>query len=260
LEKKGVDEMPTMQEFEEGRKNEDAYMIFFDHFLPCVVRKTVFEERLKESIGEEELCTVSDEAFALVLLENSYDRWVDIFKKGNHKAKSEYRSFVEGDVQKKTWVSDVPTKYTRGGLVLTEKAKLDLEKHDKAEVEKHPDKKEIVLKGWTQFGVDRYNVLFKHVEKDREDNQEFVAGFVAQVHQKRDGSKASRKRKKDDAGVCGFHELGELNASSYGWSMPGLVKHHRSTGRSIMSSEMDKESEEEDFGEARLEYSQRAEI
>ena len=56
------------------------YNIFYDSFLPCVVKKTVFDHQVSVARNDSTLCTVSDEAFALLLLKNSWERWVDIYR------------------------------------------------------------------------------------------------------------------------------------------------------------------------------------
>jgi hypothetical protein len=74
-----------MKDIVEGRKNEEAYSAFFEHFLPCATKKTLWDRRIAKAVSNpnskkyESLCTISDEAFALLLLENSYNRWLDLF-------------------------------------------------------------------------------------------------------------------------------------------------------------------------------------
>ncbi len=104
-----------LKEFSEGRKNQEAYTAFFDHFVPCATKKTTWDRRLAKtktdltSSSPERLCSVSDEAFALLLLENSFERWLDIFS--NHKNPV----MQQRGVRQREFQSDVPTVYTRGG-------------------------------------------------------------------------------------------------------------------------------------------------
>jgi hypothetical protein len=55
------------------------YKVFFDSFLPCVIKKSVFDHQVSVATNDRTLCTVSDEAFALLLLEKSFDCWQDIY-------------------------------------------------------------------------------------------------------------------------------------------------------------------------------------
>jgi hypothetical protein len=62
----------------QGRRNAKMYKVFVDNFLPCVIKKSVFKHQVAVATNDRTLCTVSDEAFALLLLENSFDCWQDI--------------------------------------------------------------------------------------------------------------------------------------------------------------------------------------
>jgi hypothetical protein len=66
--------------WQQGRRNTKMYEIFFDNFLPCVIKKSVFDRQVCVAKNDKTLCTVSDEAFALLLLENSFDCWIDIYR------------------------------------------------------------------------------------------------------------------------------------------------------------------------------------
>jgi hypothetical protein len=66
--------------WQQVRRNTKMYEIFFDNFLPCVIKKPVFDSQVCVATNEKTHCTVSDEAFALMLLENSFDRWIDIYR------------------------------------------------------------------------------------------------------------------------------------------------------------------------------------
>ncbi len=103
-------------DFMKGREKVEAYRTFFDVFLPCATKKTNWERQISrgdpndERIEDMILCTVSDEAFALLLLENSYDRWCDLYF-NNKGALLQRRGKKGRDVE-----SDVAPKYTRGGI------------------------------------------------------------------------------------------------------------------------------------------------
>jgi hypothetical protein len=67
----------AIKDLVEGRKNEAAYTAFFDYFVPCATKKTLWDRRVAKAVTNfsskktQSLCTISDEAFALLLLENS---------------------------------------------------------------------------------------------------------------------------------------------------------------------------------------------
>ena len=56
---------------------------------------------------DEELLSISSEAFGLLVLENHWDRWLDIYTKCGGKIK---------DIKKKEKLTNIQPKYTRGGL------------------------------------------------------------------------------------------------------------------------------------------------
>ena len=144
-----------LKDFLEMRKNPQCYFVFYTHFIKCITKKTRFEERVKAlNAGQQELCTVSDEAFALLLLENSWDRWCDMYGKDP----TLLLPRRGGKNQDKSVVSLVTTMYTTGGYRYAVHA---------ANMVK-------AKKGWSQDGIRRYNQLFDMVESDRAAHPEFV--------------------------------------------------------------------------------------
>ena len=103
---------------------------FVEYFLSVVVGKRHY---LKVSHLQKvsEYATKSDEALALLLLENSFDRWSDMAKK---------------DIQKD---STVPPKYTNGGI------------------SNGASGRSRKFGGWSLDGLDRYDELYKLVAKNR---------------------------------------------------------------------------------------------
>ena len=150
-----------MDEFLEGRNNTEAYTVFFDLFVAYATKKTAWDRRLAQAQTNPErtttclsLCTVSDEAFALLLLENSSAWWLDIF--ANHKGQVMQRR----GVKQRAFQSDVPTMYTRGGI-----------KYDKTNQTQ-------AAKGWSDEGITRFNELFDQVKQDRTRNPDFETDWL----------------------------------------------------------------------------------
>lgn len=78
-------ELPSPKEFLDLRMNEDVFGVFCDEILRCVVGKLVWRERVCNELVSE-IATPSDEALALLILENSWDRWEQIYEVGgDHK-------------------------------------------------------------------------------------------------------------------------------------------------------------------------------
>jgi hypothetical protein len=63
-----------MKDIVEGRKNEEEYSAFFEHFLPCATKTTLWDRSIAKAVSNsnskkyQSLCTIiSDEAFHLLL-------------------------------------------------------------------------------------------------------------------------------------------------------------------------------------------------
>jgi hypothetical protein len=156
-----------------------AYTVFFDLFVPCATKKTSWDRRIAKALTktdsnnkEQCLCTVSDEAFALLLLENSYNRWLDLFT--NNKGPVMQRR----GVKQRGFQSDVPTLYTRGGI-----------KYDKTDVTQS-------VKGWSDEGISRFNELFDQVKKDRAANPGFERKWLEARKSAQEEEGATAKKRK----------------------------------------------------------------
>ena len=71
------------KKFSRMRRDMSTYKIFFDYFLPCVVGKSIWAAQCC-SKAPSKITTTSDEAFAHLLLENSWDAWVAEEEGGEH--------------------------------------------------------------------------------------------------------------------------------------------------------------------------------
>ena len=120
------------------------------------------------------LCLASDEAFTYLLLENSWQRWTEIFDRKKDKV------FAKRFTKKKIWESDTPAKYCTGGIIFNKKEN------------KRPER------GWNTAGMHRYNKLFQFVKKNRKQYPERDMEVVKKLkatrknrHQKKRGDDAS---------------------------------------------------------------------
>ena len=167
-----------MEEFLEGRKNTIAYSVFFDLFVPCATKKTSWDRRIAAALNkcdsnkDKRLCTISDEAFALLLLENSYDRRLDLFT--NNKGPIVQRR----GVKERGFQLDVPTLYTRGGI-----------KYDKTDVTQ-------CVKGWSDEGIARFNAIFDQVKADRVANPEFEPRWLESRRSAQEAEGGTTKKRK----------------------------------------------------------------
>lgn len=163
----------------------------------------MFRQRLKDTTTIE-LCTASDEAFTLLLLENSYARWENIYDT-NGGIPTQRR----GDT-KRTFDSDIEAKYTRGGIKLSK------------------DKDSQKRKGWTLEGIKRFNLLFAKVKKDRKKRPAFDKKVLKQLREGQYQNQGQKKRKHetiraahslwDDDDLVGIDNNDEDRGSSSGGS------------------------------------------
>ena len=170
-----------MEDFFEGRKNVAVYTVFFDTFVPCATKKTTWERQIAKAgiktITKKlvSLCTVSDEAFALLLMENSFDRWFDLHIQGRKEVEKHPRGSKASNFE-----SDIPPLYTRGGI-----------KYKTANINHS-------VKGWSEEGLNRFNLLFDHVKQDRMDHESFELDWLESRREAQE-SKSTPKRAKRQA-------------------------------------------------------------
>ena len=179
------DTRPGRDSFCKGRRKTKNYTTFYSRFVPAVVGPELFRQRLKDANGDtsaDTVCTISDEAFALLLVENSYDRWTDIYKKTGGIPKQR-----RGD-RTRQCDSDIAPQYTQGGIKY---------------VNHQPTKK----KGWTTKGIERYNELFQMVQKDRK-HTSFMKRFIKEQQ----ATITKKKEKKELVAVTAVHLLWDDDA------------------------------------------------
>jgi hypothetical protein len=150
--------MPTLEAFREGRSNKETYTVFCDLFLAEVVGRNNWNRK----IMTEKLTTVatkSDEAFALLVLANNWDRaqyWSEQRKAG-----------VDDKVIK---AAHPATLYTmEGGSAQTDK-------------------------GWIDAGLEAMRSFYQDVHDDRslfgkEFNKHFLSTQQKDGHKKRNANK-----------------------------------------------------------------------
>ena len=151
------------------RDDEDGqFTLFVKEFSPSVVGRRTWTQDKMAIAKISECVTPSDEAFGLLLLYNSYERWdAEIANELIRAQKiAELQSngkSIPGKDNQNDWgfLEVPPTKFTMDS--------------------KASRKKE--YGGWTDTGKLYFNSLIDRIEKDRKDNAEFEIGFQAQMRQ-----------------------------------------------------------------------------
>jgi len=177
-----------MVAFAAGRTH-GSFEDFYKNFVPPVVGKNKFKARMETPVNtDSSMCTVSDEACALLLLENNYDRWTDV-----HKNKMDGSTILDpalahsDDKRKRKWESNVSPKYTNGGIIYT-------------------DQRTNSHKGWKDAGIQRFNELCVLVKEDRRSNPDVVPSLVQTWNTRRRQSKTT-EAVLEVPGTEAYHEL-----------------------------------------------------
>ena len=174
----------SLEEFLEGRKNFNAYAVFYRKFIPAIGRKTFWREQVLAATDDKGVATRSNDAFALLVLENHWERWLDIFciSKG----------MVTSTRGQKRCVSEskILPKYTRGGISFVD---------DSVKAKEG-------TKGWSNKGILRFNELYKMVSKDRKKHPDFIKKWLELEKQNMSENKKRKKKNKESVPVA-KHEL-----------------------------------------------------
>ncbi len=152
----GTPVVPAEDAFLAVRRNYEVARVFFNYFLPSVVGKATWKKEATQK-RVSDIATVSDEALALLLLENSRETWLACYLKERKKKTIVLRSGEDGG-------------YEETGIG----------SHDQEEQEEGGGQESIPLRkytansrnarrygGWTQEGRARFNLLCKIVAADR---------------------------------------------------------------------------------------------
>ena len=148
-------------DFLNGRENLVAFKLLLSKFMPAMTRKVLWRHVVINAQTEEDLATVSTEAFLLLVLENNWDRWLD---KYNNLYGSGGSTQTTTENLKSTLVSKVPTKYTCSG-----------------NMPRLNSPNEATLgKGWSNKGKIRYNELYERVKQDRKHFPEAFGKWISE--------------------------------------------------------------------------------
>ena len=139
------------------RDNPETYEVFFTWFIPAIGRKTYWKHIVANAENDDDITTISNEAFVLLVLENNWDRWLEIFRMNDGNLVSS-----RGRGKRHTECTIQP-KYTRVGGISSSQEEKSIE----------------MGKGWTHEGIERFNTLFDKVREDHKKNSSFGKNWIA---------------------------------------------------------------------------------
>lgn len=148
-----------LEDFLALRENNEVMRYFCDNFLSQVVGRVQWRDGVTR-LEVRELATVTDEAFALLVLENIWDVWTTTPLEELKKAP------VDGNGKRVVR----PGKYT---------SKWQSVKR---------------LEGWSEEGLERMNALMDLVKNDRTTNKEWDRRYLEEKQSKALGGSRKRKR------------------------------------------------------------------
>ena len=141
----------TVADFQELRNYPEAFGLFYSMYVREVVGKKKFDDLIHTSVLGEEISTPTDDAFALLVLENNEDMWLDILEKN------------QGNIQTVKRGNAIPANYK--SLIVP---KYTFERGE--------------LKQWSSEGIKRFNELRDLIIDDRKKNKGFILNYV--VHER----------------------------------------------------------------------------
>ena len=177
--------VPTMTEILKLRDNEETYKLFMKVFVREVVGARVFDDRIRNGrIDYDELATRTDEAFALLVVENSEACWRDLLERNNGYIPTVKRGATRPDSLK----TNIEPKYTKSDEVLG---------HGMEAARK-----------WNNDGINRFNELLKMVSNDRERHPRFEVRLINEERTLLAEKKRKKKQKPMEPIVLAMNDLG----------------------------------------------------
>ena len=159
--------------FRNYRKDNTHYALFMRRFVKQVVGSHEWDSRILDpTLDPNKLCSVSDEAFAHIVIENNYSRWYNMYMRNDFRIPL---PMPQGEDKSKKVLSNTKPKFTTGGNV-------------------YDDPPETKTKGWSQAGIDRFNEIFKDIAADRLAHPDWNRKFIRAERKKMEEHLQSKPR------------------------------------------------------------------
>ena len=188
-----VDNRVLSPEFEKSdffqlRSNTKCYKVFFDRFAPIVERKLGWGNKMAKAEADKDMLSISSEAFGLLLVENMWDRWIDIYQLTNGGVAKGRRTASMKGINSK-----VLPLYTCGGVHVNRD-----EKDDDVNAGHGVS---CTMKGWNALGIKRFNELYDVVAYDWKAYPGFFKEWIKSARSTMDKveTKGEYEKKRNDA-------------------------------------------------------------
>ena len=162
------------------RDNKKAFTQLCDNILPCVVGKNVWDKLVDQTIVSK-IATATDEAWALLVMENSWDLW------------KQMADAPDGRVEEK---ERMETKWTQAGNSARKN------------------------EGWGDKGIPRFNKLMRTIGPDRVRNSAVEIDYLKHKMETLCSRKAGKRKRQqegeeaEDEGMDSFAELDEMDVTA----------------------------------------------
>ena len=160
-----------LSDFKEFRKNEESFDAFVKYFLKKTYTKEWDNKRWESTTKLSDIMTVSDEAFVYLVLENNWERWLDINDRSKNKCVPSRRDASD------RINSNILPKYT------------NINGHPSYEGGK-------VGRGWSHAGIERFNEICNILIKDRRQNANVEKKLLAAIRSEMMETKRAKKRRR----------------------------------------------------------------
>ena len=192
------DMLPKLEEILCLRRDPKVFYVFCDNFLSWVCGRNLWKKRWTvETVSQ--IATVSDEAFALLLLENSWKKWT-----------AEGRNEEDGEDENSVDTEGNQTRWTKNG------------------------RSAVMYKGWSREGIERFNELYSIVMEDRK--TERGKKVEAEYRDARNEEYGQPKKRKLEKGYIGLTCEDDFSDDDLGYSSPAKRRNSHDEERSSMSS------------------------
>ena len=94
------------------RQSLETYEMFFTYFIPAIGRQTYWKHMVANAKTNNDITMVSNEAFVLLILENNWNHWLEIYRKKDGNIipmKGRATRYLDCDILRKyTWGGAMP--------------------------------------------------------------------------------------------------------------------------------------------------------
>ena len=177
------------------RSNVELYRFFYDNVLAYVCGKTHWKGMCSTSLGTK-IANVGDEAFALLLVENSWDCWVERYMR--RYKRSEFGELERADKAAQGNLEQDPPAVTpaeggTGSDDSDERRRAYRKRRITAPVYTVQDGGGRDEEGWCPEAIERYNELRVKVRADRIAQSAFDVNYLAWKKELEEGKRKSRR-------------------------------------------------------------------